>query len=407
MNDDYEKRSADAIMHFNLFVKEPLQKMLGGTIFSVENDAKNESDISKILDRSASSDLIVKFDKAGTIFTAASRILYANDEEQCEKNPISPTFRNSKNGSYENTELDKLNRAVTEFNEKKPVVLPRYLCYARVYPKPNPTNIHEILAIETIPVIEHIFDNSGINIHALRQQQSEKGTDIHFDESLRGRAGIRQTKQGTAKTVTFLYISKSYLEEKNLPFLYESLGHHRENNRSSSSDQEVKQPKTLSRTAEKNNLEKDKKPQLNHRPTPYEIEINSRYSQKDEIEEMEQFRRIAVKRNLDFYVKELFYDSKCNSCRIDLTDGLVDDKIISRIFEVAINTLSYFELDNTFYSRSVYIKEYNQSVYEDPEQENDEVDYCTECDGSGEGDYGQLCPQCGGTGENFHVAGIE
>jgi len=169
------------------------------------------------LDQFASSDIIVRFQENGALYVAASRILY-NEVSNCNLYPPSPTLRNSVNGSYENTELNKLYRAVQLFDQGSPVILPRYLCYARVYPKEAPTAVYDLLAIETIPLIKHVFSSSGLNLPELRRKQETEKEKVLFDEKLPWAAGIQINSPNT-----FLFMGVRYLEQCGLPYLYKKL----------------------------------------------------------------------------------------------------------------------------------------------------------------------------------------
>lgn len=215
MNDKISASSLQAIELFKGIVKSSLQSLLNGEIFSVEEEAQASSPTAQALDMSASSDLVVRYQTSSAVFLAGSRLLY-NSEDDCKKYPLSMTLRNSVNGSYEVTELNKLHRAVSILQSGIPVIVPRYLCYARVYPKEEPKSLHDLLAIETIPLIQHIFSSTHLNLPELRHRmESDKKEAVMLDSKLPSLAGIR-----TSGNNTFLFIGKKYLDINGLPYLY-------------------------------------------------------------------------------------------------------------------------------------------------------------------------------------------
>lgn len=215
MNDKISTSSLQAIELFKSIVKPPLQVLLNGEVFSVEEESQASSPTAQALDMSASSDLVVRYQTTSAIFLAASRLLY-NSEDDCKKYPLSLTLRNTVNGSYEITELNKLQRAVSILQSGVPVVVPRYLCFARIFPKEEPNTLYDLLAVETIPLIQHVFSSTHLNLPGLRRRmESEKKSEVMLDDNLKWLAGIRNSGGNT-----FLFIGKKYLDIHGLPYLY-------------------------------------------------------------------------------------------------------------------------------------------------------------------------------------------
>ncbi|NHF67279.1 hypothetical protein [Xanthomonas hortorum] len=215
MNDKISTSSLQAIELFKLIVKAPLQSLLNGEVFSVEEESQASSPTAQVLDMSASSDLVVRYQTTTAVFLAASRLLY-NSEDDCNKYPLSLTLRNTVNGVYEVTELNKLQRAVSILESGVPVVVPRYLCFARVFPKEEPKKLYDLLAVETIPLVRHIFSSTHLNLPGLRRRmESEKKSEVMLDANLKSLAGIRSSGNNT-----FLFIGKKYLDVHGLPYLY-------------------------------------------------------------------------------------------------------------------------------------------------------------------------------------------
>ena len=214
MSKNYPESSLQAIELFQTLVKLPLQELLGGDVFSVEEEAQASAPIPQALDQSASSDLVVRYRTSSAVFFAASRILHITEENK--KFLLSLTLRNSVKSSYEKTELNKLHTAVMLFQLGIPVVVPRYLCFARVFPEDKPTTLFDLLATETIPLINHIFNPTQLNISDMRRKmESNKSSEMLLDEKMKSLAGIRKSGDNT-----FLFMSKKYLDIYGLPYLY-------------------------------------------------------------------------------------------------------------------------------------------------------------------------------------------
>lgn len=232
----FETLSRQSITAFNTLVKEPLQNLLQGEIFSVETEADTGSAVAKMLDQSASSDLIVRYSHAGALYTAASRIRFL-PRSGTNRKPFEPslTLRNTVKGSYEYTEINKLHRAVNLFRAGHPVVLPRYLCVARVFKDAHgaPVRLYDLLVLETVPFIEHCFAATALDLpklrrdfelelKALKKEQKEnsdrKGVEVSIEPRQRGLAGIREFEGNS-----FLFVNKTYLEQNGLPHLYQRL----------------------------------------------------------------------------------------------------------------------------------------------------------------------------------------
>ncbi|TWI70033.1 hypothetical protein IP91_01111 [Pseudoduganella lurida] len=215
MSDKVITSSLQAITLFRSIVKSPLQTLLNGEVFSVEDESQAASPVAQVLDLSASSDLVVKYQTSSAAFLAASRLLY-NNESECRSFPLSLTLRNSVNGSYELTELNKLQHAVSILDSGIPVIVPRYLCYARAFPKQDPDTLYDLLAVETVPLIRHVFSATHLNLPMLRMQmESRKQDEVVLEPNLKSLAGIR-----TSGANTFLFLSKKYLDLHGLPYLY-------------------------------------------------------------------------------------------------------------------------------------------------------------------------------------------
>lgn len=221
MNDKISTSSLQAIELFKSAVKPHLHELLNGEIFSVEEEAHAMSPTARALDMYASTDLAVRYQTTTAVFLAASRLLYS-DEAKCSF-PFSLTLRNSVNGSYEVTELNKLQRAVSMFQAGTPVVLPRYLCYARIFPKEKPSTLYDLLAVETTPLIQHVFSPLQLNLPELRRQKENpkngnEKDEVPWDKENKQLAGIRNSESNT-----FVYISKKWLDMHSIPYLYKKV----------------------------------------------------------------------------------------------------------------------------------------------------------------------------------------
>ena len=218
MSDKYASSSLQAIELFRNLVKAPLQVLLGGEVFSVEAEAQASSPVAQVLDKSASTDLAVRYQTTSAVFLAASRLLYSDDAD-CRRYPLSLTLRNSVNGSYESTELNKLKRAVDLLSCGVPVVVPRYLCFARLSQKDNPTQLFDVLAAETIPLIRHVFAPDQLGLPELRRRmESDKKKEVLLDDELKSLAGLRYSGDNT-----FLFLNRRYLDMHGLPYLYQQM----------------------------------------------------------------------------------------------------------------------------------------------------------------------------------------
>ena len=181
----------------------------------MEDEGQAGSPVAKAMDQSATSDLVVRFQQSDSLYTAASRISY-HPKNELEKYRPSPTLRNSVGGFYDATEVNKLHRAVCYFEAGVPVIIPRYLCFARVFPKQEPTHVHDLLALETIPLLKHIFAPAGLNLPELRRRYEAVKKRIVLDETLTKDVGIQPIEGNT-----FLFLGKRYLEQCGLPMLYQ------------------------------------------------------------------------------------------------------------------------------------------------------------------------------------------
>ncbi|SMG45767.1 hypothetical protein [Paraburkholderia susongensis] len=234
----FETLSRLSITAFHTLVKDPLQKLLQGEIFSVEAEADTGSAVAKVLDQAASSDLVVRYSHAGALYTAASRIRFLKPRTGAQKKPFEPsvTLRNTVKGSYECTEINKLHRAVKLFRAGHPVIVPRYLCAARVFKDRSgaPVRLYDLLVLETVPFIEHCFDAGALDLPKLRRDfelelkaltkeqkdnPDRKGTEVNVEPKQRDWAGIREFEGNS-----FLFVNKTYLEQNGLPHLYQLMG---------------------------------------------------------------------------------------------------------------------------------------------------------------------------------------
>ncbi|NML30958.1 hypothetical protein [Paraburkholderia antibiotica] len=231
----FETMSRLSITAFNALVKEPLQKLLQGEIFSVEAEANGGSAVAKVLDQSASSDLVVRYSQAGALYTAASRIRFLKPRTGTGKKPFeaSVTLRNTVKGSYDFTEINKLYRAVKLFRSGHPVILPRYLCAARVFRDAagEPERLYDLLVLETVPFIEHCFETNALDLPKLRRDfelklkalswkqkndPKRKDIEVNLEPKQREWVGIREFDGNS-----FLFVNKTYLEQNGLPHLYQ------------------------------------------------------------------------------------------------------------------------------------------------------------------------------------------
>ncbi|MFC7519273.1 hypothetical protein ACFQS6_01105 [Xanthomonas populi] len=215
MNDDIIASSRLTVETFQLLVKQPLQELLGSEIYSVENEAQSGSLLAQTMDQSASSDLLVQYQTSGSIFAAASRILF-NELDGCNRFDMSITLRNSVNRCIDRTELNKLRASAMQLRNGIPALIPRFLCYALVFPKKSPTTLFDLIALETLPLVDHVFNSNEFDLPRLRRRmEAEKCEEVVLDPALRNLAGIR-----TKNANTFVYLSKRYLDHAGMPYLY-------------------------------------------------------------------------------------------------------------------------------------------------------------------------------------------
>ncbi|MCC4593300.1 hypothetical protein LL974_19400 [Xanthomonas campestris pv. cannae] len=199
---------------FTSLVKSELQSMLGVSIYSIEDEAQAGSEIAKALDQSASSDLLIRYESDGSLFAAASRLMFC--DQHILKLDMSITLRDSVGGDFSVTELNKLHSSLRSIRNGIPALLPRYMCYARVTPRGIPEKLHDMLVIETIPLIDHVFSTSHFDLPGLRRRMlSEQNRETLLDPTLRHLAGIRTTGNRT-----FVFLSKQYLDQNGIPYRY-------------------------------------------------------------------------------------------------------------------------------------------------------------------------------------------
>lgn len=211
----FKENSERASEAFNQCVKSQLQSLLSGEIVSIEQQAPN-STIAAILDQGATSDLLVILKTQGIIFTAANRIRFIKNGKELRYN-FSIQLRNEFQGSSKNTELNKLRRLVMAFKTGTPVVLPRYLCFARVSKSNGTFVLHDLVAVETVPLIETVFSPSGIDLPNLRQRFGSRAKGIrhvHHNERRTYYAGIQD---GTDNS--FLFLHRQMLDDFAIPYL--------------------------------------------------------------------------------------------------------------------------------------------------------------------------------------------
>jgi hypothetical protein len=78
--------------------------------------------------------------------------------------------------------------------------------------------------------------------------------------------------------------------------------------------------------------------------TAFGIEISSRYGQVQELLEMLRFAELAALKKVSHYVKRAFYDSKANTCWLELDPSVQDgDAVATAIFEAATAALGVFD----------------------------------------------------------------
>ena len=74
------------------------------------------------------------------------------------------------------------------------------------------------------------------------------------------------------------------------------------------------------------------------------IEVDSRYSQADEIIELIAFARTCAEKRLAHFVKRAFYDSKANVCSFELDPAVREgDTVADAILESAFETIGQFD----------------------------------------------------------------
>ncbi|WP_407352120.1 hypothetical protein [Luteimonas sp. R10] len=214
MTNQFETTSRSSIDAFNALVKSELQEILGVNIYSVESEALAGSDVAKTLDQSASSDLLIQYESDGSVFAAASRLSFC--DPHILDMDFSITLRDSIDGEFAKTELNKLFSSLRNIRSGVPALLPRYLCYARINKKTNPMSLHDILAIETAPLVDHIFSPAHFNLpHLRRKMQSEESKEILLEHGLKHLAGLR-----TSSKNTFVFVSKKYLDQNCIPYTH-------------------------------------------------------------------------------------------------------------------------------------------------------------------------------------------
>jgi len=85
------------------------------------------------------------------------------------------------------------------------------------------------------------------------------------------------------------------------------------------------------------------------------IHVESRYQKADELIEMMQFCYIATREGLNFWIKELFYDSKACMCNIEFHDldlMKMPQNEQDKLFSIADRVLDQFQwVDGCIYGK--------------------------------------------------------
>ena len=209
-----QKRSLDA---FGACVKDQLQTLLSGEIFSIEEQAP-ESTIAALMDQEATSDLLISLKAHGLLYTAASRIRFIKKVEELNYE-FSVQLRNEYKGSTQNTELNKLERLVRAHESGIPVILPRYLCFSRVREEEKDVfNLCDLVAVETVPLVKAVFSYHGINLPYLRQKFKSRidgAPTVNHPHNSPAYAGIRESDENS-----FLFLHRWMLDDFAIPYLY-------------------------------------------------------------------------------------------------------------------------------------------------------------------------------------------
>ena len=240
---DFETTKKRALNAFNACVKDQLVRVLAADrIISIEDDTSG-STVSALLDSNGTSDLLVNVDAQGLLFTAASRISFVAPKWAKLSVPqISMTLRNGIESNCDNTELNKLHRMVSAFARGIPAVLPRYLCMSQVDDRKEPAKLCELIAVETIPLINSIFNPADVNIAALRMRFAEvwkaegeawlasaaaqadaqkadtpKAPCVLLSQARPTYAGVRAHRSHTSWG-SFFFFSREFLDERAIPY---------------------------------------------------------------------------------------------------------------------------------------------------------------------------------------------
>lgn len=211
----FENNQSRALQAFKSSVKDELQALLSGEVYSVEEQASTTS-IAALLDQGATSDLLISLRSQGLLYTAASRIRFIKSTDELNFD-FSIQLRNSYNGSCHNTELNKLHRLVSAYESGVPVILPRYLCFSRVEDIKGTFTLHDLVAVETIPLIKIVFAPHGLNLPNLRQRydsRAENSKSILIRDDKKNYGGIQS---GTDNS--FLFLNRRVLDDYAIPYL--------------------------------------------------------------------------------------------------------------------------------------------------------------------------------------------
>lgn len=123
------------------------------------------------------------------------------------------------------------------------------------------------------------------------------------------------------------------------------------------------------------------------------IKIQTRYGNKSHIQEMQDFVECLLKSNLSNCVDSLFYDSKTDTCDINLNPNLGVDCDSQKILDCATRTLGQFNLNGTHHVNKSLCPDQDEYAKLDEEEAE-----CLTCLGSGVDQEADICKYCGGTG---------
>lgn len=286
---NFQQNFNESVKVFKKYVKDELEKLLQAKIISIEKERNSSSDVTKILDTKASSDLILKYCSDSCIYFAANRILNSS-YSNIQKFSISITLRNSINGDCETTEINKLKNSYDNLIKNIPAIMPKNICVSRILELDSGIKVlYDIIVVETVPLIESLFSHKGLNLCSMREKFNKK--DVYFDKKNKSKAGLRANSDG--KT-TFLYLNKDALDEFKVPYFY----------------------KKMSEEYIKKNIVGNSK-----------IQYKSRKDELWQINEMKNFIYDLEMEGLSSYLSRIFYDSNDNCCTFTLSKDTKDKDI--------------------------------------------------------------------------------